>query len=140
MNEQARLRPDMELIAAYCDERPEYSTGVRFENEPPVRIVAYFSDNLPHHLGAIRDLAEHPARVEVAQSRCSRLDQSRVVEEVRSLQAADPPGSRITGYGPLPDGVVRVMVLPGQEAFADELRQRFGDAVLVEPGFIAATS
>src|ERR1700729_371234 len=42
-HEHGKLRGDLEVVRRYGDAHPDAWVGLRFENDPPVRIVALFA-------------------------------------------------------------------------------------------------
>lgn len=66
---QSTLRRDVEVVRRYGIAHPDTWTGVRFDNDPSVRIVAWFTRDLAVHRAALRRVVEHPDRLVLEQSR-----------------------------------------------------------------------
>ncbi len=64
--EQGRLRHDVGVVRAYGEAHPDAWVGLRYENEPSVRIVALFTgDQVQLQEEALRQLVEHPDQLEL---------------------------------------------------------------------------
>lgn len=130
MGEEARLRKDLDVANAYCDEHAAESSGVRIDQGPPMRIIACFTDNISRHEQALRKLVEHPDHLVVEQVRFSQSELRQIVEEIQGI-------ARFPGVGCGVDHV-SVMLGPGQEGLADNLRTRYGDILRIRHGIVVA--
>ena len=126
---QASLRGDLYAVRRYGESHPEAWAGVRFENEPTVRLVASFTVDIERHQSALRALVEHPERLLVEPLPRSLADLSRIQEEI---WAAAPRGALSSVSPGL--GVLHVGLQADQEGLAEELAKRYGDAVALEVG------
>lgn len=96
-----------------------------------MRIIATSLGDLEKHLTTLRSSAEHPDRIFAERAVRSRVDQDRILNEIRALVRQETKKPRIVGSGPTSEGVVSVRVLHGEDALAQELKRRYGDAVRV---------
>jgi hypothetical protein len=130
--EQARLHPDMELVAAYAREHAAEWADIRWENEPTVRIVVRFVSHLDDHRAALLGLVEHPERLEVASARYTEAQLSTVFDEVRDA-----------GYwrrglrgSCTEDNRMRFRFVASAAGAAEELHRRYGDLVALTVGVL----
>jgi hypothetical protein len=128
--EQLPLMSDSDAIARYGAEHPDEFAGVRFANEPWVRVVAAFTGNLDAHCAALQELVAHPERLEVVRLRYAVADLRRIRDEIQSQMTPDGP---IMGVGESM-GYVDVELRADGEPVAAELWARYGDAVRLRVG------
>jgi hypothetical protein len=126
--EHGKLRHDVDVVRGYGEAHPDAWVGLRFENEPSVRIVALFvGDDLRPHEGALRELVEHPDQLELRPSRylLTRLEEIRV--DIHALATSGESG-RFKQWG-IGQGTVNVQLRASEEPLAAELHERYGRAV-----------
>lgn len=128
--EQEVLGSDRGAVLRYGADHPDEFTGVTFANEPWVRIVAAFTDDLDAHCAALRAIVAHPERLEVVRRRYTGEDLGRIRAEIQPLMTPDGP---IEGLGASMDHVSVELRADG-EALAAELWGRYGDAVRLRVG------
>jgi hypothetical protein len=75
---------------ARADHTDEFA-GVWLANEPWVRIVVAFTDNLEGHCAALRDIVAHPGRLEVVLRDHTVQDRRRIRAEIEPLMTPDGP-------------------------------------------------
>ena len=132
----AALRDDVEAIRRYGEANPETWTGVRFENEPRVRVIASFTGDLGRHEAALRGLLAYPDRLVLEHARWTRAKLDLVASEIRSTlrQRQDETGRRVMASLGVGTGVVSVGLQADQEDLAKELLARYEDAIELEVG------
>jgi hypothetical protein len=132
----AALRQDVEAIRLYGQAHPESWTGLRFENEPRVRIVASFVGDLERHDSELRRLLPHPDRLVLEQSRWSKSQLDDIASEIHSTlrQRQAMTGRPVMARLGVGIDVVSVGLQADQEEVAEELAQRYGDAVELAVG------
>ena len=132
--EQGKLRHDVDVVRAYGEAHPEAWVGLRYENEPSVRIVALFTGNeLLAHEQALRQLVEHPDQLELHWSPFPLVDLDAIRSEIHTLATFTERGSfKNWGVG---QGVVIVGLKANNEPLAAELKRRYGDAVDLTVGY-----
>jgi hypothetical protein len=128
--EQLPLMSDRDAIAQYGAEHPDEFAGVKFANEPWVRLVAAFTGNLDAHCTALQELVAHPERLEVIRLRHTVEDLQRIRDEIQSQMTPDGP---IIGIGES-FGYVNVELRADGEPVAAELWARYGDALRLRVG------
>lgn len=126
---QAVLRGDVEVVQRYGEAHPEDWGGLRFQNEPSVRLVAGFSQNLDGHREALIRLVEHPRRLMVKALPRSLAELEALREEIR----ATAPQGALLGTGPR-WGRLYVHLRADQEDLAAQLSVRYGKALELEVG------
>lgn len=135
----AALRQDVEVIRHFGETNPDSWTGLRFENEPRVRIVASFVGDLGQHEYELRRLLAYPDRLVLEQSRWTKSQLDDMASEIqrtlhqREATTGRPVMARL-GVG---IDVVSVRLQADQEELAGELAERYGDAIEVEVGAFA---
>jgi hypothetical protein len=137
--EQSALRNDMEAVRYYGAAHPDAWVGVRFENEPTVRIVALFAgDEVASHRDALRRLVSFPDRLEVRSSPWPLVRLEQITDEIRAMATAAGPGDLgvFSGWGGTAGGKVGVRLRGDGEGVAAQLVERFGDAVDITVGFL----
>ncbi|HZT97590.1 MAG TPA: hypothetical protein VFB34_12220 [Chloroflexota bacterium] len=130
--EKRVLNEDLKRVTSYCNDKMSESTGAQLSEpwDTPVRIVAYFTENLAAHLEAIGALVDHPESVTVERSVCSRVEQEDMARSVAELTGL--PQFRL---GRRADGGIAVLLEKRDKALAKALNKRFGKAVhLTEHG------
>lgn len=133
---QAALRDDLETVRAYGEAHPESWVGVRFSNDPTVRLVASFTGELAGHDRALRRVLSHPDRLVLEPGRHTSAELQAMTTEIDDLIArrvAETGRSVSSGIGE-GVGVVQVHLRADQEDFAAELAQRYGPAVELRVG------
>jgi hypothetical protein len=132
----AALRQDVEAIRLSGQAHPESWTGLRFENEPRVRIVASFVGDLERHDSELRRLLPHPDRLVLEQSRWSKSQLDDIASEIHSTlrQRQAMTGRPVMARLGVGIDVVSVGLQADQEEVAEELAQRYGDAVELAVG------
>jgi hypothetical protein len=128
--EQLPLMSDSDAIAQYGAKHPDEFAGVKFANEPWVRVVAAFTGNLDAHCAALQELVAHPERLEVIRLRYTVEDLQRIRNEIQSQMT---PGGPIEGLGESM-GHVHVQLRAEGEPVAAELWARYGDALRLRVG------
>lgn len=130
-DQQGLLREDMARVDAYVRARPETWAGIRFENEPVVRIVVGFTAGLEEHRRALQALVDHPDRIEVVPARRSHAELARI------RAAVEPevfrPGGPGLSLGESFDRLALQLRADG-EALAAALHERYGDALEITVG------
>ena len=132
--EQGKLRHDVDVVRSYGEDHPDAWVGLRYENEPSVRIVALFTgDQLQTHEQALRQLVEHPDQLELQWSPFPLVDLDAIRSEIHALATSTERGSfKNWGVG---QGVVIVGLKANKEPLAAELKRRYGDAVDLTVGY-----
>ncbi len=137
--EQSELRGDVEAVRLYGAAHPDAWVGLRFENEPTVRIVALFAgDALASHRDALHRLVSFPDRLEVRSSPWPLVRLEQITDEIRAMATA--PGSAdsgvFSGWGGTAGGKVSVRLRGNGQDVAARLVERYGDAVEVTVGYL----
>jgi hypothetical protein len=127
---QVTLQPDGDVIERYGADHADEFAGVWFDNEPWVRIVAAFTDNIDAHCAALRDLVAHPERLEVVQRDHTVEERQRIRDEIEPLMTPDGPIEEL-GNG---NDHVSVGLRADAEDLASELWARYGDAIRLRVG------
>jgi hypothetical protein len=130
--EQARLRPDIDIVAAYARDHPDEWADIRWENEPTVRIVVRFVGRLDDHRSALVGLVEHPERLEVASARHTAAELSEVFDEVRD-GGYWQRGLRGSG---IVDNKMGFTFAASAAGAAEEVHRRYGDLVALTVGVL----
>ncbi len=126
---QFELLDDLEVVRQFGERHPDAFVTVWFENTPTVRLVALLSgDEVAEHETELRQAVTYPDRLEVRRSRWSRSDRRDVRAALQECAADAIAGM---GHG---RGVLRVQLWADQADRAEEICQRFGDAVAVTIG------
>ena len=126
--EQAKLRPDIEVIREYGGSHPESWVEVRYENEPSVRIAALFAgDELETHQQALTRLVSYPDQLVVRPSPWPRARLEEIREEVDKLAMASE-GGVLNQWG-VSNGKVNVRLRADSAHVAQQLCERYGEAV-----------
>jgi hypothetical protein len=127
-SEQGKLRHDVGIVRAYGEAHPDAWVGLRYENEPTVRIVALFTgDQVQVHENALRQLVEHPDQLELRWSPYPLTHLEGIKGDIDRLAAASQKGSfKQWGVG---QGVVNVALKASKASLAAELSRRYGEAV-----------
>jgi len=128
--EQEPLRLDHDTIGQYGAGHADEFAGVWLANEPWVRLVAAFTDNLEAHCAALRDIVAHPERLEVVRRDHSVEDRQRIRAEIEPLMTSD---GLIQGIGDVQDHVSVELRADGED-LAAKLWARYGDAVRLRVG------
>lgn len=133
---QAALRDDCEIVRAYGEAHSETWVGLRFDNEPTVRVVAVFAGELSVHDGQLRHLVARPGRLVLEACLYTHADLQATRAEIDGLiaQRAAETGRWVIfsiGEGV---GVIHVRLRADQEDFAAQLAKRFGSAVDLQVG------
>jgi hypothetical protein len=131
--EHGKLRHDVEVVRAYGEAHPDAWVGLRFENEPSVRIIALFvGDDLRPHEDALRHLVEHPDQLELRSSPYSLIRLEEIRADIHSFATSTEAG-RFKGWG-VGQGTVNVQLRASEEPLAAELHERYGGAVNLTVG------
>jgi hypothetical protein len=131
--EHGKLRHDIEVVRAYGEAHPSAWVGLRFENEPTVRIVALFvGDDLQPHEEALRGLVEHPDQLELRSAPYPLTRLEEIKADIRVLATSGESG-RLKAWG-VGQGTVVVRLRASEETLAEELHERYGDAVELTVG------
>ena len=133
---QSTLQGDLELIVRYGEKHPETWAGAWFDNEPTVRIVAAFTDDVAQHDAMLRARLAHPDRLVVQRMPHSLSGLRRVRQEIeRTLQqqATETGRGILTSIG-VGKAVIQVALRADQENLAGELAARYGSAVELRVG------
>ena len=125
--EVARLEPMLGQVLAYGGQHPgEFgSYGLIWQSGNDASVFISFTSNLAVHRNALNDLVSYPDELIVCQVGVSG-------DVARALMAklTDDLQGHFQSVG-LGMGGVEVVLLPGQQALADELVAKYGDAVVV---------
>ncbi len=133
--EHIKLRTDIDLVRQYGEAHPEAFVGLRYENEPTVRIVAMFAGGaLEIHQEALRRLVSHPDQLEVRASGWPVVRLEEIRSEVHEMATSSEPGL-FSGWG-TGGGKVSVRLRADAEHVAAELQGRYGDAIDLTVGFL----
>jgi hypothetical protein len=131
--EHGKLRHDVDVVRAYGEAHPDAWVGLRFENEPSVRIVALFvGDDLRPHEEALRDLVEHPDQLELRPSPYPLTRLEEIKADIHALAASGESG-RFKQWG-VGQGTVMVQLRASEEPLAAKLHERYGGAVELTVG------
>ena len=134
-SEQGKLRDDVQMVRQYGESHPESWVGLRFENEPLVRIIAVFAgDELEAHESELRRLVAHPDQLEVRYSPWPRTRLDEIRAEVDDLAASAERGA-FSGWG-VGRGTVNIRLRADQEDLAEKLHERYGAAVDLVVGWL----
>jgi hypothetical protein len=129
---QAALMADVEAVRQYGQAHPDAWVQMKFENEPEVRAVVLISgDDVAGHERALRQLVQHPDRLEVERSAWPLAYLEEIRAELQKMMT-DQPGS-VQGLG-LDWGTVGVRLRADQEPLAQQLHGRYGAAVRLTVG------
>ena len=133
------LRGDIEAIRRYGEANPESWTGLRFGNDPTVRIVVSFVGDLERHEYELRRLLAYPDRLLLEQSRWTKSQLDDMAREIHHAlnQRQAITGRPVMGHLGVGIGVVGVGLQADQEELAKELAERYGDAIELEVGAFA---
>jgi hypothetical protein len=108
---------------------------LRYENEPTVHVVAFFSgDDLEIHRAALRRLVVHPDQLEVRPSPWPLVRLEEIRADIHEMATAAEPGL-FSGWS-TGRGKVNVRLRADGERVATQLRERYGDAVDLTVGFL----
>jgi len=130
--EQGKLRHDVEVVRAYGQAHPDAWVGLRYENDPAVRIVALFVSDLKSHEAALRELVEHPDQLELRSSPYFLTHLEEIRADINSLASSDETG-RFKQWG-VGQGTVVVHLRASEETLAAELHERYGGAIELTVG------
>ncbi len=133
---QSALREDVQAIRHYGEANPESWTGLHFENEPRVLIVASFVGDLERHELELRRLLAHPDRLLLEQARWTKSQLDDMASEIRRTlhQRQAMTGRPVMARLGVGIDVVSVGLQADQEELAKELADRYGDAIELEVG------
>lgn len=126
---QLELARDRRTVTRYGREHPAQFAGVGYDDDP-ITVWVAFTGDVDRHCTALRELVDHPERLEVVQ-RGSTVVQRRRIR--RELDAMARPGGQVVGLGNGRDHV-SVDVTADGEALAAELVECYGDALEVTVG------
>jgi hypothetical protein len=132
-HEQAKLQPDVTIIRNYAGAHADEWGDISFAWDPARLVVAFSGDAVHEHEAALRSLVAFPDQLEVRRTTYSvaRLEQMRAEAHEMALKTElGPMGSAISL------GKLRMMLWAGQERFAVELSERYGDAVDITVGYL----
>jgi hypothetical protein len=123
--EQQSLRGDLEKVQEYGRAHPDEYTSVGFDNEPTIRVFAYFSGHVDDHRAALQNLVAHPDKLEVRESNQSERDQKAIMDSL------DHSSGMFKSAGPDSRGPVNISMATTAQALrvATELHERHGDRV-----------
>jgi hypothetical protein len=134
--EHAKLRADVEVVRGYGEAHPEAWVGLRFENEPSVRIVALFAGpDLRLHEDALRQMVSYPDQLELRASPWPQARLNSIRDEVRQMATSAEMGL-FSGWGGTSQGRLEVSLRADGEPVAAQLKERFGDAIDITIGFL----
>jgi hypothetical protein len=129
MVEQNRLRPDMDVVTAYGEEHPESFGGVRWNNEPIVRIEVWFIGDLDAHRRALHERLRHPERLALHPAWYTRRHleslQHQLMDQLSAVGCAFEVGMAVQS--------VTVRLPQDAAEAAEALVARYGDAIELEP-------
>lgn len=129
--DQSRLQEDMARVQAYAAGQPATWAGIRFENQPTVRIVVAFTGDVERHRRALLALVDHPDRLEVVGARRSRAELARIRAAVEP-EVFRPGGPGIS-LGETFDRLAVSLRADG-ETLAASLHAMYGDALEITVG------
>jgi hypothetical protein len=131
---QGLLRQDVAVIREYGSSRTDEWVELWFENEPTVRLVTAFSANVAHHEAELRRLVAHPERLDVRSMPWSRRTLQDILAQIHDMATTDGQGAFLRwGSG---TGRVHVTVRPDRQTLAADLKDRFGDAIVLTVGLL----
>jgi hypothetical protein len=123
--EQEPLRGDLATIQDYGHAHPDEYTSTGFDNDPTIRLFAYFSGHVDDHRAALAKLVAHADRLEVRQSSQSEREQHAIMDSL------DHQSGLFTSDGPDSRGPVNISMRATAAARerAEQLRDRYRDRV-----------
>lgn len=126
-DELARLEPMLGIVLAYGGQYPEEfgSYGLVWHGLNDASVFISFTTDLDRHREALNGHVAHPDELVVCQ-----VAVSGAVSAALAAKLTDELAGRFSFVGVGMTGV-EVELLPGEEALADELVARYGDAVAV---------
>jgi hypothetical protein len=125
--EVARLEPMLGQVLAYGGQHPDEfgSYGLIWQSINDASVFISFTSNLDVHRGALNDLVSHPDELIVCQ-----VAVSGDVARALTVKLTDDLQGHVQSVG-LGMGGVEIVLMPGDQALADELVAKYGDAVEV---------
>jgi hypothetical protein len=134
--EHAKLRADVEIVRGYGETHAEAWVGLRFENEPSVRIVALFAgSDLRLHEDALRRMVSYPDQLELRPSPWPQTRLNSIRDEVRQMATSAEMGL-FSGWGGTSQGRLEVSLRADGEPVAAQLKERYGDAIDITVGYL----
>jgi hypothetical protein len=125
--EQNKLHGDVTMVAEYGRAHEDEWGGLRMVNEPTVVIEAAFTDHVDHHRATLSRMLTYPARLQVVPARYTESELTAILDETLAwLQDKHPGALSTAGKG---WAAVEVHLEPTATAVAQELRDRYGDAL-----------
>lgn len=133
--EQSRLRRDIAVVRAFGESNPDTWVDVVFENEPSVRLIAYFhAENIQELESALRRLVANPDLLDVRWLPIPRSCLEEINTEVRALATNEEMGSfSSVGIG---RGKLNIRLRAGSASLAARLLEQYGDALDIGVGFM----
>jgi hypothetical protein len=126
--EHNKLRPDIAAISQYGNSHPEAWVGLRFENEPTVRIVVLLAgDDTRAHELTLRRLVSYPDQLEVRSSPWPLSYLEEIRADLHEIGRTGKPGT-LQRDG-VRNGRLYVKLGASHEELAAELRDRYGNAI-----------
>ena len=123
-----RLEPMLGQVLAYGTEHPDQfgSYGLFWRSGSDASVFATFTTDIDQHRHALEQLVQFPDQLIVCQVALA-ADGARAlfVDLTSELPSPQVPSVGLGAYG------VELTLLPGNEQLADELTQRYGDAVTI---------
>ena len=123
-----RLEPTLGQVLAYGGEHPDEfgNYGLIWHSGSDASVFAAFTTSIDQHRQALEQLVEFPNDLIVCQVAVS-ADAARALFAKLSSELVGPQTPAVT----LGANGVEVTLLPGNDRLADELKQRYGDAVTI---------
>ena len=128
-----KLRPDLEVVRRYEESHPEAWVGEHFQWEPPaLKLVVLISgDDIERHEAVLRGLVTFPDQLEVRWSPHSYGYLKEIRDEAREMARKGSICGTSIEYGK-----THFKLWASQEGLANELAERYGDAVDLTVGFL----
>ena len=132
--EATRLEPMLGQVLAYGSERPDEFSGYRLEWIGPndASVVITMTSDRERHVEALEQVVEYPDELIVCVGPVSGVDAQELLDELDAELR-----SRAASWGKNTAGQVEIGLFADDEAFAQELTDRYGDRVKLQVGSFA---
>jgi len=129
--EATRLEPMLGQVLAYGSERPDEFSGYRLEWIGPndASVVITMTSDRERHVEALEQLVEFPDELVVCNGPTSGVDAQQLLDDLDAELR-----SRAASWGKNTAGQVEIGLFADDEAFAQELADRYGDRVKLQLG------